>query len=198
MRDEVMQHFGLTAPFEQAGYYESAHHQALIEQIRGAITESRLVAVCGAIGSGKTVLLQRLRQILKDEDKISVSTSFALEKHRLGRPDFITALWYDISTEIPARMPNDQTREQELCDWVRKQQKPVALFIDDAHELTRRALTELGRLMTLIGSDGGRLSVVLAGQPTLRKALRHATRQEIGHRTDVFILERNIAARMGT
>ena len=91
MRDEVMQHFGLTAPFEQAGYYESAHHQALIEQIRGAITESRLVAVCGAIGSGKTVLLQRLRQILKDEDKISVSTSFALEKHRLGRPDFISS-----------------------------------------------------------------------------------------------------------
>jgi type II secretory pathway predicted ATPase ExeA len=189
MREEVMQHFGLTAPFEQAGYYESAHHQALIEQIRGAITESRLVAVCGAIGSGKTVLLQRLRQILKDEDKISVSTSFALEKHRLGRPDFITALWYDISTEIPARMPNDQTREQELCDWVRKQQKPVALFIDDAHELTRRALTDLRQLMTLIESNGGRLSVVLAGQPTLRQALRYATRQQIGHRTDVVALK---------
>ena len=189
MRDEVMQHFGLTVPFEQAGYYESAHHRALIEQIQGAITAGRLIAVCGAIGSGKTVLLQRLRQILKDEDKISVSTSFALEKHRLGRPDFITALWYDISTEIPARMPNDQTREQELCDWVRKQQKPVALFIDDAHELTRRALTDLRQLMTLIESNGGRLSVVLAGQPTLRKALRHATRRELGHGTDVVALK---------
>jgi type II secretory pathway predicted ATPase ExeA len=37
----------------------------LIEQIQGAISAGRLIAVCGAIGSGKTVLLQRLRQILK-------------------------------------------------------------------------------------------------------------------------------------
>jgi len=189
MRVEVMQHFGLTVPFEQAGYYESAHHRALIEQIQGAITAGRLIAVCGAIGSGKTVLLQRLRQILKDEDTIAVSTSFALEKHRLGRPDFITALWYDLLTEPPTRFPNSQTRERELREWVRQHQKPVALFIDDAHELTRRALTELRQLMTLIESNGGRLSVVLAGQPTLRKALRHATRRELGHGTDVVALK---------
>jgi type II secretory pathway predicted ATPase ExeA len=189
MRDEVMQHFGLTVPFEQAGYYESAHHRALIEQIQGAITAGRLIAVCGAIGSGKTVLLQRLRQILKDEDTIAVSTSFALEKHRLGRPDFITALWYDLLTEPPTRFPNSQARERELREWVRQHQKPVALFIDDAHELTRRALTELRQLMTLIESNGGRLSVVLAGQPTLRKALRHATRRELGHGTDVVALK---------
>jgi type II secretory pathway predicted ATPase ExeA len=189
MRIEVMQHFGLTVPFEQAGYYESAHHRALIEQIQGAITAGRLIAVCGAIGSGKTVLLQRLRQILKDEDTIAVSTSFALEKHRLGRPDFITALWYDLLTEPPTRFPNSQARERELREWVRQHQKPVALFIDDAHELTRRALTELRQLMTLIESNGGRLSVVLAGQPTLRKALRHATRRELGHGTDVVALK---------
>ena len=189
MRVEVMQHFGLTVPFEQAGYYESAHHRALIEQIQGAITAGRLIAVCGAIGSGKTVLLQRLRQILKDEDTIAVSTSFALEKHRLGRPDFITALWYDLLTEPPTRFPNSQARERELREWVRQHQKPVALFIDDAHELTRRALTELRQLMTLIESNGGRLSVVLAGQPTLRKALRHATRRELGHGTDVVALK---------
>ena len=127
MRVEVMQNFGLTVPFEQAGYYERAHHQALIEQIRGAITEGQLVAVCGAIGSGKTVLLQRLRQILKEDDTIRVSTSFALEKHRLGRADFITALWYDLLTETPTRFPNSQTRERELREWVRKHQKPVGL-----------------------------------------------------------------------
>jgi type II secretory pathway predicted ATPase ExeA len=194
MRVEVMQHFGLAVPFEQAGYYERAHPSALIEQIRGAITAGRLVAVCGAIGSGKTVLLRRLQHILKEEDKITVSTSFALEKHRVGRSEFITALWYDVSTKTPARIPSGEKRERDLREWVRKHQKPVALFIDDAHELTRRALIELWQLMTLIESDGGRLSVVLAGQPTLRKALRHATRREFGHRTEVFALERNIAA----
>jgi hypothetical protein len=27
MRVEVMQHYGLTVPFNQAGYYETAHHK---------------------------------------------------------------------------------------------------------------------------------------------------------------------------
>ena len=189
MRVEVMQHFGITrAVFEQAGYYASVHHRALIEQIRGAITAGRLVAVCGAIGSGKTVLLRRLQQMLQEDGEITVSRSLALEKRRLGRADFITALWYDVSTEPPMRIPRGQGRERDLREWVRKHQKPVALFIDDAHELTRRALTDLRQLMTLIESDGGRLSVVLAGQPTLRQALRQATRREVRHRAAVFTL----------
>jgi type II secretory pathway predicted ATPase ExeA len=189
MRVEVMQHFGLTVPFERAGYYDSAHHQALVEKIRGAITEGRLIAICGVIGSGKTALLHRLQQLLEEDGKITVSRSLAIEKHRLKLGDFITALLYDLSTEPPARIPSGEKRERELRERMRKNQKPVALFIDDAHELNRRALTELGRLMKLIESDGGRLAVVLAGQPTLRKDLRHATRKEFGDRTDVFSLE---------
>ena len=47
MRVEVMQHFGLATPFNQAGYYETAHHQALMKDIQGAIHEGRLIALCG-------------------------------------------------------------------------------------------------------------------------------------------------------
>lgn len=34
MRVEVMQHYGLTLPLSQAGYFETAHHQQLIKDIR--------------------------------------------------------------------------------------------------------------------------------------------------------------------
>lgn len=60
MRAEVMQHFGLAVPFKQSGYYETEHHKDLIKDVRGAVMEGRLVAICGVIGSGKTVLLRRL------------------------------------------------------------------------------------------------------------------------------------------
>ena len=71
MRVEVMQHYGLTQPLDQAGYYETGHHKQLIKDIKGAIHEGRLVAVCGVVGSGKTVTMRRLQQILKDENKIT-------------------------------------------------------------------------------------------------------------------------------
>ena len=63
MRVEVMQHFGLTVPLSQAGYYETAHHKDLMKDVRGAINEGRLIAICGVIGSGKTVMLRRLQQV---------------------------------------------------------------------------------------------------------------------------------------
>jgi type II secretory pathway predicted ATPase ExeA len=79
MRAEVMQHFGIRVPFNQAGYYETAHHKELMKDIRGAINEGRLIAVCGVIGSGKTVLLRRLQEIL-DEERQDHGLTIALRR----------------------------------------------------------------------------------------------------------------------
>ena len=57
MRVEVMEYYGLTQPFSQAGYYETQQHAQLLKDIKGAILEGRLIAVCGVVGSGKTVTM---------------------------------------------------------------------------------------------------------------------------------------------
>jgi len=80
MRVEVMQHYGLTLPLNQAGYFETSHHQQLIKDIKGAIFEGRLIALCGVIGSGKTVMLRRLQQVMEAEKKITVSKSGSSQK----------------------------------------------------------------------------------------------------------------------
>ena len=67
--------------------------------------------------------------------------------------------------------------------------KPVALFIDEAHDLHSRTLNGLKRLMEAIGRGGGNPSVVLIGHPKLRNDLRRPTMEEIGHRTDVLSFE---------
>jgi type II secretory pathway predicted ATPase ExeA len=85
MRVEVMQHFGLRMPLNQARYYETAHHKELMKDIRGAINEGRLIAVCGVIGSGKTVLLRRLQEILEDERKITVGIAVRRETQHQAR-----------------------------------------------------------------------------------------------------------------
>lgn len=168
MRVEVMQHYGLTVPFNQAGYYETAHHKELMKDIRGAILEGRLIAVCGVVGSGKTVMMRRLQQALENEKHIIVSKSLAIEKHKVKLATFIAALFYDLSSEKQVKISTqNEKRERDLHDLVKKNKRPVALFVDEAHDLNGHTLTGLKRLMELVEDGGGRLSVILAGHPKL-------------------------------
>ena len=189
MRVEVMQHFGLEIPLSQAGYYETLQHRELMKDVRGAIGEGRLVAVCGVVGSGKTVLLRRLQQVLLEEKKVTVSKSMAIDKHAVKLDTLIAALYYDLSGEKRVRIPGGEARERELCERVRKNKKPVVLFVDEAHDLNGNTLVGLKRLVELVEDGGGRLSVVLAGHPKLRNDLRRPTMEEIGYRTDIFSLD---------
>jgi type II secretory pathway predicted ATPase ExeA len=119
MRVDVMQHYGFTQPLSHAGYYETAHHRQLMIDIKSAILEGHLIALCGVIGSGKTVTLRRLYQQLKEENRVLVAKSLAVEKHRITLGTLITALFYDLSTEKPLRIPpQSEKRERDLRDLV--------------------------------------------------------------------------------
>jgi type II secretory pathway predicted ATPase ExeA len=189
MRVEVMQYFGLTQPFSQAGYFETEQHKQLLKDIKGAIQEGKLIAVCGVVGSGKTVTMRRLQQQLKEENKITVSKSLSVEKHSVKLSTLITALFYDLATDKKVQIPKGEQRERALRELVRKNKRPVALFIDEAHDLNGHTLIGLKRLMEAIEDGDGRLSVVLSGHPKLRNDLRRPTMEEIGFRTDVFNLD---------
>ena len=190
MRVEVMPHYGLLQPLNQAGYYETSHHQQIIKDIRGAILEGRLIAVCGVVGSGKTVTLRRLQQLLREETRVIVSKSLAVEKHNVKLGTLITALFYDLSPDKQVRIPSQgEKRERELRDLVKKHKRPVALFVDEAHDLHPTTLTGLKRLMEVVEDGEGRLSVILAGHPKLKNDLRRPTMEEIGYRTDIFTLD---------
>ncbi|EHR1795764.1 ExeA family protein, partial [Salmonella enterica] len=190
MRVEVMEHYGLTQSIEQAGYYETAHHKQLMKDIKGAIREGRLIAVCGVVGSGKTVTLRRLQQQLLDENKIIVARSLSVDKQSVRLATLINALFYDLAQDKQVQIHKQgERRERELQELVKKGKRPVALFVDEAHDLNGNTLTGLKRLMEVVEDGGGRLSVVLAGHPKLRNDLRRPTMEEIGYRTDIFTLD---------
>ena len=190
MRVEVVAHYGLTQPLSQAGYYETAHHKELLKDVKAAIHEGKLIAVCGVVGSGKTVTMRRLQQQLKEENRITVSKSLSVEKHSIKLATLISALYYDLATDKQVQIPKQgERRERELQELVKKGKRPVALFVDEAHDLNGHTLTGLKRLMEVIEDGGGRLSIVLSGHPKLRNDLRKPTMEEIGYRTDVFNLD---------
>src|SRR3954453_3633872 len=187
MLTEVMQHYGLARPPVDAGFFETEHHAQGSRDIRAAITGGRLIALTAVIGSGKTILSRRLRAELQRENKGIVSRSLSVEKAKITVPLLLSALFYDLSAEKTVTISNQsERRERDLQELFRRVKKPVALFIDDAHDLHPKTLVALKRLIQLVAEGGGQLSIVLVGHPKLKNDLRRPQMEEIGDRTTVF------------
>jgi type II secretory pathway predicted ATPase ExeA len=102
----------------------------------------------------------------------------------------LVAVYHDVSTERDIKIPTQaEKREWQLLDLIKKRQKPIALFIDEAHDLHGKTLTGLKRLMELVRHQGNMLAVVLAGHPKLRHDLRRPAMEEIGARATILTLE---------
>lgn len=184
---EVMEHFGLKRDLHTAGFYETPHHQQMLKDIRAALPGGRLIVMTGLVGSGKTTLMRRLYADLEREGRITVSKSLSVDKGRVTLPTLIAALFYDLSPDKEPKVPGDgEKRERALQALVRQGRKPVALFVDEAHDLHPKTQVGLKRLVEVVADGGGSLSVVLVGHPKLRNDLRRPTMEEVGFRSTVF------------
>jgi len=102
----------------------------------------------------------------------------------------MTALFYDLVNEKDFKIPTQpEKRERKLIEVIAKRHKPIALFVDEAHDLHHKTLVGLKRLIELVQHAGGTLSVVLVGHPKLRNDLRRPALEEIGTRTEMFWLD---------
>ena len=187
MLTEVMRFYGLARPPVDAGSFETEHHAQVLRDVRAAILGGRLIALTAIIGSGKTVLSRRLRAELEQEERVIVSRSLSIEKGKISLPLLEAALFYDLSSDRAVKIPSQSERRvRDLQELFKRAKKPVALFVDDAHDLHPKTLTGLKRLIELVTEGGGQLSVVLVGHPKLRNDLRRPKMEEIGDRTTVF------------
>jgi len=187
MLTEVMRHYSLARPPIDAGFFETEHHAQVSRDIRTAIMGGRLIALTAVIGSGKTILSRRLRADLERDGRVIVSRSLSVDKAKISMPLLIAALFYDLAPEKTVKISSQsERRERDLQELFRRAKKPIALFIDDAHDLHPRTLSALKRLMELATEGNGQLSIVLVGHPKLRNDLRRPKMEEIGDRTTVF------------
>ena len=181
---QVMKHFHVEKPWSQAGYYGTERLARLREDVIDAIIHGHLIAVSGPAGVGKTMMVNRLQDRIRADRKIIVARSLPVDRRRVTLPALVTALFPGISGKPEMKLPaRSERRERLLQAAVRKARKPVALFIDEAHDLNGSTLNGLKRLQEVISAGGGTLSIALVGHPRLQNGLRRATMEEIGHRT---------------
>jgi type II secretory pathway predicted ATPase ExeA len=75
----------------------------------------------------------------------------------------MSALFYDLSTEKQVHIPSQgERRIRDLRDLVKKGRRPVALFVDEAHDLHGKTLTGIKRTMEGI-ADGNKNVDLSAG-----------------------------------
>ena len=124
-------------------------------------------------------MLRRIQEALSQDKEILASKSLSLEKSQISLATLIMALFYDLATEKDFKIPTQpERRERALRDLIKKRQRPIALFIDDAHDLHSKTLIGLKRLIEVVRDSGGMLSVVLAGHPKLKNDLRRSSMEE--------------------
>lgn len=183
MFSEVMEFFGLEKELDHLGLFETASQKHLAKELKITISQGRLIALSGVVGSGKTTFLQKLMADLTKSKEVVVSRSLAVESDKVRLVTLITALFCDLSTDKVEKIPSSsEKRERLLLELIKKARSPVALFVDDAHGLHNQTLVRLKRLVELVRNDGEKLSVVLAGHPKLKNDLKRPTLEEIGGR----------------
>lgn len=188
---EANEFFSLNKPLTEAGYYETDQHRRLYRDLKGLIQTGGIFALTGMVGSGKTTLLHKIQTELKKEGRIIVSRSLATEKNTLTIATIFVALFYDLSQkEKDFKIPTTgEKRERELIILMKKYKKPVALFIDEAHDIHGRTLLRLKRIIEIISSEGCKLSIILAGHPKLGNSLSTASMEEIAARVKIFKID---------
>jgi len=134
-------------------------------------------------------VLQKIQDVLEQDKAILVVNSLAIDVSQVSPATLVPAIFCELATDKDEPMPKVVgLRERALRNLIRKKKKPVVVFIDDAHQLLSKNLIGLKRLMEIVRSGKGTLSVVLAGHPKLKNDLRRSAMIEIGARATFFDL----------
>ncbi len=190
MYGEMMQYYGLNKDLDKAEYFETESFKKTLLSLETAILSGGIIALTGIVGIGKTTALRRIQLSLKDANKVIVSKSLATDKRRVNVNTLFTALFSDLPTGKDFKIPTQpEKRERELQGLIRKINKPIALFIDEAHDLHWRTLIGLKHLVETVEDTKGSLAIVVVGHPKLGNELRKPAMEEVGARAKVFNLE---------
>jgi len=177
--------FGLTSnPFnlspDPAFLYRSAQHEeALANLIYGVQSRKGFIVLTGEVGTGKTTLLECLRDNLDQHH-----TPFAFVFNSRLTPDqFFEMIAYDL--ELPCRKESKTEVLIALNAMLLQQagnNRTTVLIVDEAQNLEWEVLEEVRLLGNLENRRGKLLQIILSGQPELDQKLEQNEYRQLRQR----------------
>src|SRR5437867_8675185 len=162
--------------------YPSRGHQEALSYLRyGIETHAGFVVVTGAIGSGKTTVLQTLFRGLDSHTTVARVMNTLLDPREL-----LESAMIDVGLDATGKS-KPQMREDfgEFLVRERSAGRSVLLAIVEAQNLTLPALEEIRMLSNLETEKSKLLQIVLIGQPDLRDKLDRPELEQLRQRITV-------------
>lgn len=149
-------------------YRSPQHEEALANLIYGVQSRKGFIVLTGEVGTGKTTMLECLREYLESEF-IEYASLF---NSRINPQQFFEMIAYDLDLRC------DRTSKTEVLFALNSmliqqatEGRTTVLIVDEAHNLDWDVLEEIRLLGNLENRRGKLLQIILAGQPELDRKL---------------------------
>jgi general secretion pathway protein A len=162
--------------------YPSRGHQEALSYLRyGIETHAGFVVITGAIGSGKTTVLQTLFRGLDTHTTVARVMNTLLDPREL-----LESAMIDVGLDASGKSKPQMLKEfGEFLVRERSAGRSVLLAIDEAQNLTLPSLEEIRMLSNLETEKSKLLQIVLIGQPDLRDKLDRPELEQLRQRVTV-------------
>src|SRR6202142_1044431 len=166
--------FGFTeSPFnlspDPSFFFRSEQHEeALANLIYGVQARKGFIVLAGEVGTGKTTLLECLRDYLESQ---YIEFAF-LFNSCVNCEQFFEMIAYDLNLTCERSSKTEVlfALNQLLVEQA-QQGRTVVLVVDEAHNLDWEVLEEIRLLGNLENRNGKLLQIILSGQPELDRKL---------------------------
>jgi general secretion pathway protein A len=162
-------------------YPSRVHREALSYLRYGIESHAGFIVITGAIGSGKTMLLQTMMRGLDSQTTVARVMNTLLDPRELVESAMIDLGLDPAGRSKPAML-------KQFGDFLvneRMAGRLVLLVIDEAQNLTLPALEEIRMLSNLETEKSKLLQIVLIGQPDLRDKLDRPELEQLRQRITV-------------
>jgi len=177
--------FGLTGnPFKLSPdpdfYYESPIHKRAHAYLEYGLYQGEgFIVITGEVGAGKTTIVRNLLAHL-DASKVVAAH---LVSTMLDADDLVRAVCAAFGLQSKGTDKGSLLAElEQYLKSIALERKRALLIVDEAQNLTARAIEELRMLSNFQIGGRGLLQSFLVGQPELRKVMQHPTMQQLRQR----------------
>jgi len=160
-------------------FRSAQHEEALANLIYGVRSQKGFMVLTGEVGTGKTTMLECLRDYL-NEHRIAFASFF---NSRLSVEQFFELLAYDF--DLPVNRLSKTEVLLSLNHMLLERAgsgRTTVLIVDEAHNLEWDVLEEIRLLGNLENRVGKLLQIVLSGQQELDSKLEHPRYRQLKQR----------------
>jgi general secretion pathway protein A len=149
-------------------YRSEQHEEALSNLIYGVQARKGFIVLTGEVGTGKTTMLECLRDWLKQQN---IEFAFIFNS-RISGPEFLQMIAYDFDLRCNHRSkPEVLAALQEMLFAQAERGSTAVLIVDECHNLDWDVLEEVRLLGNVENRRGKLLQIILAGQPEFDRKL---------------------------